>query len=67
MKPLYVQTRRHPEPLKEIPIWKRSPPWNVWLVEESVYDRLTLRLRCQGYTIGDGRKLTLEWLRNKDP
>lgn len=63
MKPLYVQTRVHPEILKEIPIWRCSPPWNVWLVKEADYDRLTLRLRCQGYIVGNGHKLTLEWLR----
>lgn len=66
MKQLYVQTRRHPEILKEIPVWKRSPPWTVWLVGDAEYDRLDLRLRCQGYTVGNSRELTLEWLRHND-
>ena len=56
----------HPEILKEIPIWRRSPPWNVWLVKEADYDRLTLRLRCQGYTVDDGREVTFEKPKNGD-
>jgi len=59
MKPLYVQTRMHPEILRDLPVWRRSPPWNIWLVKEVDYSRLTISLRCQGYTVNEGLEAIL--------